>query len=211
MTSPPAARRGSPSPPPRRVRRYDPGRKERILDAALEVIAEHGVAGTTHRLIAATAGVPLGSLTYHFTGLEELRAQAFARLATRVSAAYAAHFEDVHSTSELIEALTDLVHDAAGADAAEWAATYELYLAALRDPELRTVTEAWMRTSRRVLERFVDVDTARAVDALIEGLIMHRMLSTAPAAREHTRAAFARALSAEFSSPISSSIPESAS
>jgi hypothetical protein len=34
-----------------------------------------------------------------------------------------------------------------------------------------------------------------AVDrALVEGLIMHRMLSTAPSSREHTREAFARAL-----------------
>jgi DNA-binding transcriptional regulator YbjK len=191
------------------VRRYDPGRKERILDAAIEVIAEHGVAGTTHRLIAAAAGVPLGSLTYHFTGLEDLRAQAFARLATRVSDAYAGHFESVRSTPELVEALTDLVHDAAGADAAEWAVTYELYLAALRDPELRTVTEAWMRSSRRVLERFVDADTARTVDALIEGLIMHRMLSTAPAAREHTRAAFARALGAPPAPSANSSSSDS--
>ena len=184
----------SPSAAQRRTRRFDPGRKDRILDAAIEVIAEHGVAGATHRLIAAAADVPLGSLTYHFTSLEDLRAQAFARLSHRVSKAYEAHFRGVHTHVQLVDAVTDLVHGDAGADSAEWAVTYELYLAALRNPSLREVTETWMRTSRSVLERFTDPDTARGLDALIEGLIMHRMLSTAPATRAQTRAVVTRAL-----------------
>jgi TetR/AcrR family transcriptional regulator, regulator of biofilm formation and stress response len=45
-----------------------------------------------------------------------------------------------------------------------------------------------------VLERFVDPDTARGLDALIEGLVMHRMLSTAPFPRAVTRAAVASAV-----------------
>ncbi|NJC72630.1 TetR family transcriptional regulator [Planosporangium thailandense] len=178
----------------RRARRFDPKRRERILDAAIEVIAEHGVAGTTHRLIARAADVPLGSLTYHFTGLDELRALAFTRLAERLSRAYAAHFDGVRTLDDLVEAVTDMVHGNVGTDAREWAVSYELYLAALRDPALRTVTEEWMRTSRTVLERFVDPDTARGLDALIEGLVMHRMLSTAPFPRAVTRAAVARAV-----------------
>ena len=177
-----------------RARRFDPHRKERILDAAVDVIAERGVVGTTHRLIAAAADVPLGSLTYHFDSLEDLRAQAFARLADRVSTAYEAHFREVGTTEELVEAVTDLVHTSAGADPGEWVVTYELYLAALRDPALRRVTESWMRSSRSVLERFVDPGTARGLDALIEGLIMHRTLSIAPASRALTRTAVARAV-----------------
>jgi DNA-binding transcriptional regulator YbjK len=179
---------------PQRPRRTDPQRKERILDAAIAVLATHGVAGTTTRLIAAAADVSLGSLTYHFDSLDDLRAQAFIRLSERVSASYEAHFTDVTSTEDLIDAVTDLVHSAVGADAEEWAVTYELYLAALRDPALRAVTERWMRASRAVLERFVDPETARSLDALIEGLVMHRMLSTAPGPRVQTREAVTRAL-----------------
>ncbi|MDF2847508.1 MAG: TetR family transcriptional regulator, partial [Oerskovia sp.] len=41
------------------VRRVDPDRKDRIVDAALDVIAEHGVGGATHRVVAAAADVPL--------------------------------------------------------------------------------------------------------------------------------------------------------
>jgi DNA-binding transcriptional regulator YbjK len=177
-----------------RTRRHDPARKDRIVDAAIEVIAEHGVAATTHRMIAAAADVPLGSLTYHFSSLEDLRACAFQRHAERMSVIYAAHFDAVETHEQLVEAVTDLIHGDAGADTHDWAIAYELYLAALRDPALRAVTERWMRTSRAVLERFVDPVTARGVDALIEGLVMHKTLSTSPLPRKQIHAIVARAV-----------------
>ena len=93
---------------------------------------------------------------------------------------YAAHFDGVQTHEQFVDAVTDLIHGDAGADTHDWAIAYELYLAALRDPALREVTETWMRTSRAVLERFVDPVTARGVDALIEGLTMHKILSTTP-------------------------------
>jgi DNA-binding transcriptional regulator YbjK len=178
----------------RPVRRHDPDRHDRIVEATVDVIAEHGVAGTTHRLIAAAADVPLGSLTYHFTGLGDLRAQAFTRHAEQMAAKYEAHFAGVRSTEDVVEAVTDLIHGDAGADDRDWTVAYELFLAALRDPALRTVTESWMRRSRSVLERFVDPTTSRGVDALIEGLVMHKVLSTRPVSRQQTREIIARAV-----------------
>lgn len=176
------------------MRRHDPDRASRIVDATIDVIAEHGVARTTHRLIAAAADVPLGSLTYHFTGLDDLLAQAFTRHAERMAADYEARFADVRSTEDVVEAVTGLVHADADADDRDWAVAYELFLAALRDPALRTVTESWMRRSRSVLERFVDPTTSRGVDALIEGLVMHKVLSTRPVSRAETREIIARAV-----------------
>jgi TetR/AcrR family transcriptional regulator, regulator of biofilm formation and stress response len=166
-----------------RARRHDPDRKSRILDAALDVIADYGVAGTTHRVIAVRADVPLGSLTYHFASLEDLRAQAFRLHAHRMSVLYVTHFAEVESREQFIEAVTDLIHGDAAADARDWAVAHELYLAALRDPALRVVTEEWMGASRAVLERYVDATTARGVDALVEGLVMHRTLATSSLSR----------------------------
>jgi DNA-binding transcriptional regulator YbjK len=187
MTTPTAAKR-----------RFDPDRKARIIDAAVDVIADHGVAETTHRRIAAAADVPLGSLTYHFAGLSELLALAFARHAETSSRAYAAHFDGVRTRPEFIDAVTGLIVAAGGADARGWAVAYELYLAALRDPALRSVTESWMRASRAVLERYVDPVTARGVDALIEGLVMHRTLATtAGVARADIRMIVARVVGEE--------------
>ncbi|GAB6902099.1 TetR/AcrR family transcriptional regulator [Kineosporia succinea] len=179
----------------RRPRRTDPQRRERILDAAITVMAARGVVGATHRVIAEAADVPLGSLTYYFSSLDDLRTHAFIRLSERLGQAYRARFDAVTDVPGLIEAVTGLIHDAAGASTDEWAVSYELYGAALRDPALREVTENWMRASRSVLERFVEPDTARALDALIEGLVIHSILSTAPPSREQIREAVRRLVS----------------
>ncbi|GIE98293.1 TetR/AcrR family transcriptional regulator [Paractinoplanes rishiriensis] len=180
----------------RSPRRHDPERKSRIVDATIEVVADHGVAGATSRRIAAAADVPLGSLTYHFAGLDDLLGQAFQRHAERMSPAYEAQFAGVHDRASFIDAVTGLIHNDAGSGARDWAVAYELYLAALRNPALRTVTEAWMRRSRGVLERFVDPVTARGVDALIEGMVMHLTLSTATFDPADTRAIVTRLLEA---------------
>ncbi|WP_369244293.1 TetR/AcrR family transcriptional regulator [Streptomyces sp. R41] len=172
----------------RRARRNDPGRKARILDAALDVIAEHGVAGTTHRSIAARADVPLGSVTYHFAGLSELLAQAFARHVEAQSAVFEALFAGVATREEFVEVLTDLVH---GGPARHRSAVlgFELHLAALRDPELRALTQKWTRDSRSVLARFTGPEVAARLDATLEGMIMHALLTTAPEPRATTREA----------------------
>ena len=170
-----------------RPRRHDPDRRGRILQAALDVVAEHGVARTTHRLIAAHADVPLGSLTYHFNGLDDLLAQAFGLHAERMGVLYAAHFADARTRSQFVDAVTDLIQGGATTTSSDWVIAYELYLAALRDPALRAVTDAWMQASRSVLERHVDADTARAVDALVEGLVLHQTLSTSLLSRRQVR------------------------
>ena len=58
------------------ARRYDPDRRQRIIDAAIRVVGEKGLAGLTHRAVAAAADVPLGSTTYHFRTLDELTVAA---------------------------------------------------------------------------------------------------------------------------------------
>ncbi|UQU64591.1 TetR family transcriptional regulator [Couchioplanes caeruleus] len=187
--------------PSRPVRRHDPDRRSRIIDVTVEIIAECGIAHTTHRRIAAAADVPLGSLTYHFNGLDDLLAQAFRRHAERMSRAYEAAFDTVRTRDDFVEAVTNLIHSDADADPHDWAVAYELYLAALRDPALREVTESWMHTSRAVLERFIDPTTARGVDALIEGLVMHKVLATTRGAtRAETRDIISRLVPAEAGS-----------
>jgi DNA-binding transcriptional regulator YbjK len=53
------------------------GRRRDILIAALYVIAEGGTDAVTHRMVAARAEVPLGSLTYYFESREDLIREAF--------------------------------------------------------------------------------------------------------------------------------------
>ena len=59
--------------PPRR--RLPPQlRRRMLLDAARGVIAERGLHATTIRDIAAAGGVAVGTVTYHFSGIEEVLA-----------------------------------------------------------------------------------------------------------------------------------------
>ncbi len=59
---------------PRRGRARGPGvhTRERILEAALGALGEHGYAGTTGRVIAARGGFPMALIFYHFGTLDDL-------------------------------------------------------------------------------------------------------------------------------------------
>ena len=186
--------RQSNAPLQRRPRRFDPNRKTRILDAALDVIAERGVAGTTHRHIAVAADVSPGSLTYHFDGMADLLEQAFRRHALHGAALYERHFDGVGTRAELVEAITRLIVGNSASSERDSVITFELYLAAKREPTLRAITEQWMSSSRAVLQRYMDASTARGVDALIEGLTIHMLLSTCPVDGSQVAAYVDRAL-----------------
>ncbi|MEI4270799.1 TetR family transcriptional regulator C-terminal domain-containing protein [Klenkia sp. LSe6-5] len=176
------------------ARRHDPDRRDRLVDVTIDVIAEHGLAGLTARRIAAAADVPLGSVTYHFDGLDDLVRAAFTRHAGRMAEVFRAHFAGVTDRTSMLDAATDFVLQGHGASHREWAVAYELYLAAMRDPALREVTEAWMGSSRDTLQRVLEPELARALDGVMEGLTMHATLTTAPPTREETRAVLARVL-----------------
>lgn len=177
----------------RRVRRHDPERRTRILDAALDVLVTDGAAGMTHRKVAARADVPLGSVTYHFASLAELRNQGFAWYVEQRTAEFEGLFTEVETREDLVEVLVELVQ---GGPSRRRSAVlgFELHLAALRDPALRALTQKWTRDSRAVLARFSGPETAGRLDALLEGLIMHALLATEPEPREAVRAAIVQAL-----------------
>ena len=51
--------------------------RKQILHAAIEVLAQNGIKGTTHRAIANHAGIQLSLTTYYFKDIQELVHQAF--------------------------------------------------------------------------------------------------------------------------------------
>lgn len=170
----------------------DPQRRERILAAALDHIADEGVAGVSHRKVAARAGVPLGSMTYHFKGIDELLHEAFSRFADHVAALFELRLDAADTPEQAREAVTDLIHELSGGPQRDLILTHELYTLAARRPEYRELTHRWMLRSRHLLERHFDAATARQLDALIEGLALHRALDTAPHDRRLTREAVRR-------------------
>lgn len=159
-------------------RRHDPDRRQRIIEACLEVIAEDGVDGTSHRKVAQRAGVPLGSTTYHFTGRDEMLLEALTLFADTVAERFSRRMLEVPEGDEgrVIDALVESVQEDFFPTPRELALTHELYTLAARSPVFRELTNAWMASSRAALEHHFDPQTSRLIDALIEGLTIHHAL-----------------------------------
>ncbi|MEV7128463.1 TetR family transcriptional regulator [Streptomyces sp. NPDC093260] len=170
----------------------DPRRRDRIIDAALDLIAEEGLAAVSHRKVAARAGVPLGSMTYHFDGIDQLLREAFGRFTDHIVAVFDARLGAAAGPDEARAAVAGLVHALSEGDPRDLVLTQELYTLAARRPAYRELTREWMRHSRTHLEKHFDPDTARQLDALIEGLTLHRALTGDPHDRALTLEAVTR-------------------
>ncbi|MFE6971526.1 TetR/AcrR family transcriptional regulator [Isoptericola sp. NPDC057653] len=158
----------------------DPGRRDRILDAALDVVGDVGVHRTTHRRIAARAQVPLGSVTYYFDGMDDLLAQAFARLADTMSVQYHRALADAATPAEAEAAVVELVCGPAYATAREVTLLFEMYAYANHHPAVAATMRAWLLRSRASLGLHFAEPVCRALDALIEGWPMHRASDDEP-------------------------------
>lgn len=173
-----------------RAHRTDPDRRDRLIDVTIDLIAEVGVAGISHRRIAARADVPLGSMTYHFESMDHLLHEAFTRFAERIAASFETRLGAAQDAGQALEAVVDLVHELSDpASNRSQAVAYELYPLAARDRRYRAITTSWMRRSRQELERHFDPRVARQIDALIEGLALHRALDDTPFDRTLTEEA----------------------
>ncbi|MFD3410580.1 TetR/AcrR family transcriptional regulator [Streptomyces cyaneofuscatus] len=180
------------------ARRYDPERRTRIIDAALRVIAADGIAGLSHRTVAAEADVPLGSTTYHFGSLDELLTAAlrrsnenFAR-ALRASDVGAAPPAGDGPGSGLADELTRVLGEWFAGDRGAIELEYELYLAALRRPALRPVAAEWTASAVEVLSARTDPATARALVALLDGVCLQVLLTGSAFDPAYTREMLAR-------------------
>ncbi|MGV0096336.1 TetR/AcrR family transcriptional regulator [Streptomyces californicus] len=191
------------------ARRYDPHRRTRIIDAALSVMAADGIAGLSHRTVAAEADVPLGSTTYHFGSLDELLVAALRRCnenfvrALRESEALAAGGEaegavraagpaGAAGSAGLADELTRLLGQWFAGERGAIELEYELYLAALRRPALRPVAAEWTEEAVELLSRRTDPGTARALVALMDGVCLQVLLAGGAFDAAYTREMLAR-------------------
>ncbi|MGK9172649.1 TetR family transcriptional regulator [Yokenella regensburgei] len=165
----------------------DPHRREKIIEATLEAIAEHGIQAVTHRKIASHADVPLGSMTYYFTGIDALLDEAFTRFTQQMSEQYQAFFDKVTNQAEACDAITRLIYSAQVTTPHNMELMYQLYAFMSKKPTFKSVMQNWMRTSQTTLEQWFDPVTARALDAFIEGMTLHFVVDREPLKREDLR------------------------
>lgn len=113
-------------------------RRDALLDAAIELFAESGTRGMTHRAVASRAGLPSASTTYYFASIEELIREALARhLRT-----WLADLDELTAVTATAEAMppepVDLVAQILAQRPTPLVATQlSILIAAGSDPELR--------------------------------------------------------------------------
>ncbi|MFC0849003.1 MULTISPECIES: TetR/AcrR family transcriptional regulator [Streptomyces] len=159
------------------ARRYDPDRRRRIIDAAIRVVGERGIAGLSHRSVAAEADVPLGSTTYHFKTLDELMVAALRQANEGFAAAIRESGALAEPGVDVAAELARLMGEWIAGDRARVELEYELYLAALRRPALRPVAAEWTEGVAEVLTRHTDPVTARGLVALMDGICLQALLT----------------------------------
>jgi TetR/AcrR family transcriptional regulator, regulator of biofilm formation and stress response len=185
-------------------RRNDPDRRDRIIDACLDVISLSGVTGTSHRKVAAQAAVPLGAMTYYFDGMDDLLREAFTRFATSISDKFERRMAAASDLDAAREAVAAIILEDVFGDDRELVLSHELYTLAARDAAYRSITTEWMGRSRAALERHFDPETARLLDALIEGLTIHRALDSQIRDPHEVQTAIARITAAPRNVPLAS-------
>jgi TetR/AcrR family transcriptional regulator, regulator of biofilm formation and stress response len=169
-------------------RRYDPDRRARIIDTALDVIAQHGVVGTTHRRVAEAADVPLGAMTYYFDGMEALLHEAFAKLADTMAAQFGAAMQAATNKNEARQAVIDWACSALWKSERNLVLAFEFTAFAAREPRMRPHLERWMGLSEAHLSVHFGATTAKALDAFVDGVVMHNIMRHNHISREEVTA-----------------------
>ncbi|MET8679664.1 TetR family transcriptional regulator [Streptomyces sp. NPDC004647] len=158
--------------------------RDRIIRAVLRIIGEHGVAGVTNRRIAKEAGVSLGSVTYHFATQHDLLRESLrsfvaeeTRRFTELAAQYRADDVGLAEAGVLVGQVA-----ARTSFDSEHIASFELYIQAGRDPQLRAAADecfaAYDRLAASILSALGVPDAERAASAavaLVTGIQLRRL------------------------------------
>jgi DNA-binding transcriptional regulator YbjK len=152
-------------------------RRTEILDAALHVLAEHGMRGLTHRAVDAAAEIAPGSTSYYFRSRSALVTGCVGRL-VEIDTAVEAAGVDAAPPASLADVLVEVAVAMTTAQRHRTLARYELSLAAVREPELRaamvTGGDTIRRLGARALARAGAADpqaAAAELAALLDGLV----------------------------------------
>jgi DNA-binding transcriptional regulator YbjK len=157
-------------------------RRTEILDAALRVLAEHGMRGLTHRAVDAAAGIAPGSTSYYFRSRSALVTGCVARL-VEIDLAVEVPEEAAAPPEALVDALVGVAVAMASSQRHRTLARYELSLAAAREPHLRAALMEGGDTIRRLGARTLAAagasdpgGAAAELAALLDGLVITAMV-----------------------------------
>lgn len=151
------------------------GLRDYILQATLNMVARHGIATTTYRMVAQEAGVSLGAISHYFRDKQDLCQQAFALFADLSVNQFAEYFAQAQTPRQARDAYIEVLISTAK-DARETALGTELYTLALRNTEYRNIAHEWTHRCRLIMSQYFDSTTVAILDAFYEGVILHQRM-----------------------------------
>lgn len=113
-------------------------------------------------------------------GMSELLWEAFRQFTDEVVGIFESSLEQADSLSTGEAGVVELIEIGVLGSSRVLVLTFELYTLAAREPAFAVLTREWMRRSRSALQRHFDPATARRLDALIEGLVIHHAFDPHP-------------------------------
>lgn len=147
------------------------GTMEQIADAAADILAADGMAGLTHRAVAARAGLTLGVVSYNFRSSAELVRAAFEMIYRRVVGSRGTALTDPAALSE--EQVMARYRTPPPENDRTLPALDELMLAAARDTELKAFAPQLRyrrgRTSGGMLQALLGREISSLEAALFSG------------------------------------------
>lgn len=158
--------------------------RQRLLAAAAELVAERGWTAVSTRVLADRAGVTPSVVHYHFASVTALLNEAAAGVIGRAFDEVAAVFDTAPTPAAAIDGILTTASSYTGADPAALLAI-EAYLAATRDEQLHAEIAGVLTGFRQRLATLLTAHgvpapaaTADVITAAIDGLLLHRSLTT---------------------------------
>lgn len=176
-------------------------RRRQVARAALEVLAAAGARGLTHRAVDRAAGLPAGSTSYYYRTRAALLDACLDDLVRQDQADIAALAPLLRAGDEatFADAMTDVLHRWTTTERTRQLGRYELFLEALRRPDLARALHEGGATIRRAIGDVLaglgaPEPHVRAgwLVAAVEGLLLERVAG-ALASQPVDRAALAEA------------------
>ncbi|WP_329468440.1 TetR/AcrR family transcriptional regulator [Streptomyces sp. NBC_01431] len=161
-------------------------RREQLINAGVTLLADGGWPAVTTRAVAERAGTNTGLIHYHFGGLPGLHAAIARKAGDEVITPVVDALLEAQDPNAALGSVRDLVPATTG-DGRTMRLAVEVMAGALRDPALGEVVRDGLRQARaRIGERLGEfhpswsearrTGAATVVAALLDGLLLHRLL-----------------------------------
>ncbi len=175
--------------------------KQRILEAALEVIRTQGVDGLTHRAIAAQAQVSLGLTTYYFSDLEEIIEAAFELAMQRDTDFLRSWYDNLEPGSDIPDELTKLVFGYLSSQSENVYVYFVLVLAAVHRKQLQKRAFRWASFMTELFQEHFSTEAATAIATVYDGTLLRQAITGSVGTHEEIRESFRRACGTESTFP----------